>query len=393
VRSLAIDTRGTMLGMRWLLGIVAAVMLVPGVPEARACSPAEPSLVRTYPAEGSMLPEGADLLLEGWVLRPELLTVAVDDQPAELLLVPERSVGFDHWGWDFAYHLMAFRIEPPPQPGQTIAITGDPCLEWKGESWCDEVVLLYTVGQADAAGPDAPADLWYDVYDHGMEVTDHQLCTANPPVRYEVTIDTEIERHVLEYPLEYRVSRRMRDAPGAWGLVAHDWMLDAEAHDPSLRWLFSLADVDTLLPLAEAWCLRLQTFDASENLGGEVEVCPPCHDQIEDEASFLAYWPSSSPSYDDEWRYPDGHCPEALERDDTTGTESMDATGDDESTASSVTSGEPDPETGSSSGSDLPASDLPDRGCACSSSPTGGGWASSGMLLGLLLLGFRRRGP
>lgn len=365
-------------------------MVLPSAREARACSPHEPALERTYPEAGGVIPEGALLLLDGQVLRPEQLAVTVDGVAAQLVLVPEHSHGFHYWGWDEAYRTMALRIEPPPQPGQTIVVTGDPCFQWKGMAYCDEVELVYTVGEADVDPPDAPANLWYDVYDHGSEAAGHEPCTANPPVRFEITIETEIERSVLEYPLEYHLSRRPRDAPGQWTLVEYDWLRDAEAHDPWFQWLFSLAAVESVLPLAEAYCLRLQTFDASENLGGEVEVCPPCHDELgPDEWSFIGPWPDGPPSYDDEWRYPDGHCPTALEPEDEIGT----STGDESPTSSTSGALEPEPEPGSSSGDALPGSDLRDRGCACVATPAGRVGSSAGLLLGLLLLGAWRRAP
>ena len=337
-----------------------------------------------------MLPEGAVLLLDGQVLWPEQLAVTVDGVPAELVLVPERSHGLDYWLWDFAYRTMALRVEPPPQPGQTIVVTGDPCLQWKGRTYCDEVELTYTVGDADVVPPDAPADLWYDVYDHGSLASSYSTCSG-VAARFEVTIAAELERDVLEYPLEYRLSRRPRETPGAWALVEHDWLRDAEDHDPYFRWLYVLEDIEGVLPLAEAFCLRLQTFDAGENLGGELEVCPPCHDQVGDEASFIALWPDGQPSYDDEWLYRGGHCPVAPEPDDATGT-----SGGDEGPASS-TSGTVEPEPGSSSdgssGDELPGSDQPDRGCACVATSAGRVGTSAGLLLGLVLLGARRREP
>lgn len=362
-------------------------MLVPSPWPAQACSPADPALARTYPAAGGVLPAGALLLLDGQVLRPEQLVGTVDGQPAQLVLVPEHSHSFQYWGWDQGYRTMALRVEPPPLPGQTIVITGDPCFQWEGFSYCDEVELVYTVGEADVEPPDAPADLWYDVYDHGMEATRHEPCAWNSSVRFELTIHTEIERSGLEYPLEYHLSRRPRDAPGEWTLVEHDWLRDAEAHDPWFQWLFSLADVESVLPLAEAYCLRLQTFDASDNLGGELEVCPPCHDELgPEEFSFIALWPDGSPSYDDEWLYPGGYCPAALEPEPEPGT----STGDEGFESSTSGALEPEPEPGSSSGDALPGGDLPDRGCACVATPAGRVGSSAGLLLGLLLLGAGR---
>jgi hypothetical protein len=382
--------------MRWTLAIGAALLLVPNPRDANACSPYDPVLDRTYPPVGGVLPEGAALLLDGQVLRPENLAVTVDDQPAQLVFVSERSHGLDYWGWDEAYRTMVFHIEPPPQPGQTIVVTGDPCFQWKGMSYCDPVELVYTVGDADTDPPDAPAELWYDVYDHGSDASSSNPCGAEEWARFEITIGTEIERSVLEYPLEYRLSRRPREAPGEWVLVEHDWLRDAEAHDPYFRWQYLLEAVEDLLPLAEAFCMRLQTFDASENLGGELEVCPPCHDQIGgEEASFLGPWPDGLPSYDDEWLYPDGHCPAALEPGDETGVGTTGTTGDDENTGPSTTGEDPVPEpddSSGSSGSELPASDLPDRGCACVATPASRGWTAAGTLLGLLLLGALRSG-
>lgn len=250
--------------MRWLIGLGAIAMLVPSPQPAHACSPHEPALARTYPAAGGVIPEGALLLLDGQVLRPEQLAAAVDGVPAKLVLVPEHSHGLHFWAWDYAYRTMALRVEPPPLPGQTLVVTGDPCLQWEGMSYCDEVELSYTVGDADVEPPDAPAELWYDVYDHGSVASDDQLC-SHTSARFELTIYTEIERSVLEHPLEYHLSRRPRHTPGEWALVEHDWLRDADDPDPRARWLHLPEEVEGVLPLAEAYCLRLQTFDASES--------------------------------------------------------------------------------------------------------------------------------
>lgn len=287
---------------RWLVPLGAAALLLPIARDANACSPWDPALDRTFPAQGDILPAGALLLLDGQVLSPDHLSVTVDGEPAALVLVHERSRGLYYWLWESAYRTMALRIEPPPQPGQAIVVTGDPCLEWAGMSFCDPVELIYSVGEADSEPPDAPVELWYDVYDHGEVASADSSCGATT-AQLEFTIWTEIGRERLEYPLEYRLSRRPRDLPRAWDVVEHDWLRDAKAFDPQFRWQYLIQAVQDLLPLAEALCLRLQTFDASGNLGGEIEVCPPCHDQFAGSTGVFA-WPYGLPSYDDAWLYP-----------------------------------------------------------------------------------------
>lgn len=372
--------------MRWLIGMsaAAAATLALGAPDAQACSPSDPELVRTFPAEGGVLPRGAALLLHGTVLMPDRLAVTIDGDPAELVLLPDHSNGYTFVGWDWAYETMAVQVEPTPRVGSTVVVTGDPCLQWEGQSFCDEVELVYTVGEADELAPDGPTELWYDVYDHGHQAMTHGHC-GSISAQLEITIHTELERERLEYPLEYHLHRRPRDASGPWALVEHDWLLDAEAHDPSPRWLYPLEDVAELLPLAEAYCLRLRTLDASGNLGGQLEVCPPCHDQRGpgEEGGFVE-WPDGAPEYDDESLYPDGYCPLAVASEDTGGT-----TGTEEEPAGSTSDGE-EPEPGSSSSGAPSADGVTARGCACAATPTGGPWASLGGLLGLVLLGLRR---
>ena len=359
--------------------------------EARACSPWDPSLDRTFPPAGEALPHGAALLLDGHVLMPDELAVTVDGQPAELVLLPEHSVAFHHFGWGFAYRTMALHIKPVPEPGQMVVLTGDPCLQVEEQTYCEEIELSYPVGEADPDAPDAPAELWYDVYDHESEASTHSSCGSSS-ARFELTVHAEIERQVLEFPLEYQLSRRPRAEPDAWSLIEHDWLFDAEAHDPSIRWQHVLAAVEELLPLAEAYCLRLQTFDASENLGGELEVCPPCRDQVGpgDEGGFIA-WPEGYPAYDDDSFYPEGHCPAALQPGEDSG--SSGDSGGDEGTepATTGTSGTSMDAASGSSGDALPSADSAGSGCACTAASAGRTEGAVGGLLGLLLLGLRRR--
>lgn len=72
-----------MLSVRWSLTIGAALLLVPSPRDAHACSPSDPALARTYPPVGGVLPEGAALLLDGQVLRPEQLARAATATSAE----------------------------------------------------------------------------------------------------------------------------------------------------------------------------------------------------------------------------------------------------------------------------------------------------------------------
>src|SRR5690606_2621125 len=95
--------RALAIGLTMFLGAAAGL----AGREARACSPWDPSLDRTFPPAGEALPHGAALLLDGHVLMPDELAVTVDGQPAELVLLPEHSVAFDHFGWGLAYRTMA----------------------------------------------------------------------------------------------------------------------------------------------------------------------------------------------------------------------------------------------------------------------------------------------
>lgn len=336
-------------------------------PPVEACSPWEPALERTFPPAGGELPEGAALLLYGHVIVPDHLTVTLDGVPAELHLLPERSRSVWFFLWGQAFETIAVQIEPTPQVGQTVVVTGDPCLQDEGID-CDEVELVYTVTEPDVDLPDAPIELYYDTYDHGSVATSYTSC-GNSSAQYELSIHTEIGREILEFPLEYRLLRRPRAQEDGWGLVEHGWLLDEDDKGPWLRWKWLLEEVEGVLPLAEAYCLRFETADASDNLGGALEVCPPCHDQFGAEdggGSFLA-WPDGLPPYTDASIVPDGYCPQSV-LDDTDGTE----TGLDDSDGGATTTGTSgsldDPTTGAPDGEtdgDAPTGQVQARGCGC----------------------------
>jgi hypothetical protein len=233
--------------------------------------------------------------------------------------------------------------------------------------------LSFTIGEPDLDAPDAPAELWYDVYDNELiATTSWTSCGGSVDARYEITVRAEIEEERLEYPLEFRLSRRPRNSPEGWVVVENGWLLgEEESYFGWFRWLYHPSEVGSLLPLATAFCLRLETFDPSENLGGAIEVCPPCRDQVGGEPPAFTPWPDSPPKYTDDWRYPGGYCPASLEPEDGDGAEGgHDGSGTDgepstgsTSAAGATSSGDASTE---STGDD-PSSSMNASGCTCSS--------------------------
>lgn len=362
--------------VRWLAGIGVVAGVLARAPEARACSPWDASLDATVPAAGGVIARGAVLILEGQVLKPEHLEVTVDGAPALLEIAVERSVEIDYFGWDPAFRTMALRVVPTPEVGQTFIVTGDPCIQYDGMSFCPEVELAFTVGEADLVPPEPPIELWYDVYDNLQDAQPMGSC-GGPTARFEITVQVQLAKGDVERPFEYRVSRRPRTSADEWESIAHDWRFDEQTRDPEVRLLYLLDEAMALLPLTEAFCFRAQTYDTSENLGGTLEVCPPCRERVGEDVGggFIANWPDQAPGYDTAPLYPDGHCPPFDAEDGESSTSGVETSSSSSDTSTTAEGG---------------ASEVSDRGCACAATRSREGDAIAAFV-GVIVMLRRRR--
>lgn len=132
-----------------LAGTCALVLAVPR--SAEACGVNLPELYEAVPADGQSYPRNAALLFSGTEIKLDAVTVTVDGAPASLVpaSLPARMA------------TIAARVEPEPQEGQSVTVSGVFCED------CESVTLTYTVSAPDTTPPEViAAESFFTVYDH-----------------------------------------------------------------------------------------------------------------------------------------------------------------------------------------------------------------------------------
>ena len=350
--------------------LVGAFALVAGAPRsADACGAPEPALTSTTPSNGATYPANAALLFQGFDITLDAVTVKVDDQPAELV-----PAGFAS-GWAS----IAVRVEPAPQVGQTVVVSGEFC-EF-GD--CGPVTLTYTAGEPDLIAPTPVAEASrFTVYDHADFESSGGDCLSNS----ELTVYVRV----------------MQDAPGAAeapGVVSAVWSKGSgffsdftitSSETASMSVAIELSQLDGNDPRSEV-CVTVVATDLAGNAAEPFEICPACFyrkDEGENDGG-----PVPEPAWTDADAVPGSACAVAVE---TTGeaTDSGEPTtgGTGGETGEEPTSGEPqstgeEASTGATDTSE--EDDGGEKGCACDG---GGGSPDLGALVVLGLgLGLRRR--
>ena len=352
------------------VALVGAFALVAGAPgSADACGVPESGLTSTTPSNGATYPANAALLFQGFDITLDAVTVKVDDQPAELV-----PAGFAS-GWA----TIAVLVEPAPQVGQTVVVSGSFC-EF-GD--CGPVTLTYTAGEPDLTAPTPVAEASrFTVYDHADFESSGGDCLSNS----ELTVYVRV----------------MQDAPGAAeapGVVSAVWSKGSgffsdftitSSETASMSVAIELSQLDGNDPRSEV-CVTVVATDLAGNAAEPFEICPACFyrkDEGENDGG-----PVPEPAWTDADAVPGSACAVAVE---TTGeaTDSGEPTtgGTGGETGEEPTSGEPqstgeEASTGATDTSE--EDDGGEKGCACDG---GGGSPDLGALVVLGLgLGLRRR--
>lgn len=328
-----------------LLGALGAPALVPS--PASACAPLPPGLESSKPGgSGSSLPANAAILLFGFPLSLDAITVTVDDAPATLQEV-ELADGFAD---------LAVRIDPQPMPGQWVVLDGNFC----PDSECEPSTLSFSVTEPDTAAP-APtvADAFFAVYDHVDFVSSGGDCQSDSDLTFYV--------HVPGV------------APGtsdAATIVSASWDPDGEG-PAGFRRTRLASDDPTLLTISVTaaelggadpaeLCLTITTTDAAGNSAAPFELCNACYLREDSEVHDVGTPPE--PTWTDAEAVPGSACAAGVE-------------------TGGVETGGVDTEPTDSGASDTSGEDDGDKGCACDTRPRGhdlGPWLGVALALGLV---------
>lgn len=146
--------------IRWFVVIALAAASTPSA--ARACSPLYPAGITHALPSGDAWPANAPLIFEGGQLAvlPDMLFATIDGAPVEIEIDALRS---RYLPSDYGHDLLALRLRPAPEPGQTVRVEGSLCF-----SGCP--VAIEYVASARIAPEVPPVDaLRWDLEEHQRE--------------------------------------------------------------------------------------------------------------------------------------------------------------------------------------------------------------------------------
>jgi MYXO-CTERM domain-containing protein len=352
--------------------LTAAALYLAAEGPARACQPPLPGLFGSIPDDGAEHPANAAVLLEGYYIALDAVTVTVDGAPAVLVEQPPLP-------W---INGVFVRIEPQPQPGQEVILEGDFCPE---PDQCEPRSITFTATAPDLTPPAPIAAFSVDIYAYP---------TADPGVGSCMSPSDFTRYFRVSAPLpapeeSYNIHRL--SVVGEGPVLPSRLAVTADM-------TIAVSGVEAELmgaPLAEAACFRVDTVDLAGNVGpASPPICLPCRMRVDTRAPFVPV----EPTWTDDDLFPGGPCAtvdettggsttaDATTADATTAdasTDTTDATSTSDLTTTTTTTAS---STDTSGGADDPS------GCACrggppsSTSPT-----AVGLLLLVLGLG-RRRG-
>lgn len=358
-----------------LAGTCSLVAYAPRL--AAACGPPPPGLTDSLPADGATYPANAAVLFSGFYLQTDALKVTVDGVDAELVPA-DLPAGFAD---------RAVFVQPQPQPGQTVVISGSFCPEEN----CEETTLTFTAGEPDLVAPvPNPAAAFFGVYDHGDFVSSGGDCESDSDITFYL--------HVEQSPV---------GEGGAPELVRAEWKPNDNGGVSGSRRttdgseVLAMSVVTSQLAGADPnkdVCFSVTLHDAAGNVSEPYQVCPACFFR-EDDLPLTQSTPAE-PVWTDADAVPGSACADG----DTTGDTDGESSGDPETggTTEDPTDSGPDP-TGSSSGDPQTTGDTdtsgPDtgdqqddgKGCACDSDTNAPAAPTLAALALLMLIRPRRR--
>lgn len=354
------------LSRRVLAGALVLAAYAPQI--AEACSPPQPELYSTVPADGATYPGNAALLFSGFDLSLDGVTVTVDGQPAQF--VPAEFAA----GWA----QIAVLVEPMPAAGQEVIVSGIFC----DPEFCGPMKMTYTAAAPDLTAPAPDAEqAFFTVYNHGDFVSSGGDCQGDA--------DLTLYMHYFQgLPVAEEASVVMRASwPGADGMGGFSDFMFATGEEASLSLPLTLFQLGGKDPVSEV-CLTVSAIDTANNAAPPFQVCPACFYRKDDTEVDSSYQPE--PVWSDADAVPGSKCEVAQETTgigpttgDTGDTGGTGGTGD--ATGATDPTGEPD--TGNND--TTPEHDTMDRGCACASD--GGSRDLGGLVLMALGLGLARR--
>lgn len=363
-----------------LVSTCALAVLVPRL--ADACGASVPELYEAIPADGATYPGNAALLFTGFEISLDAVTVTVDGQPAAFAPA------------EFAADLatIAVLVEPAPQAGQTVVVSGSFCAE---EEFCEPVAITYTAGEHDVAAPAPIVEAsFYAVLDH-EEFSWNDSCDEWAVAQTMYVHLQQAAPGPADAPVAVHLAWDPDGAEGPAGFAEQRW---APGEATVLDVMLSEAAFGEFDPRIDG-CLQVTTIDTAGNAGAPFELCMACFAGADDTPITE---PPDEPLWTEADAVPGSACAPAVETtggedptegEDPTAGESGEApTSGGESGEAPTGGGESGEATESASATDSATGgeDDSDKGCACSSDP---GSANGGhlMLLALAALGLRGR--
>ncbi|MBC8068326.1 MAG: hypothetical protein IAG13_08330 [Deltaproteobacteria bacterium] len=353
------------------IGMVALVvswglLLMPS--RARACT--YDGGAESIVPDGATHPANAAVVLTGWLLDPEWLVATIDGEPAEITVDEDLSILHSSENVADMFHVLSLRLEPTPEPGQHVAITGSPC-----HTGCPEIAIAYVASEPDLEILGAAPTMSFDIARFSEPISDS---CGNSGSRVRVAANVDALAYAGEALVMFEATARNDDA----GLVATARHVLSEA-DFRLDVEFGQTGAD--FPL-EGWCVEVRTIDAAGNAGAGSSSCDACgvYDGTPRIGGDIPFEP-----------VPGGPCDLAGSTSDDSSTGESPTTGADASSTSADDSGGASSDPDGSSSSDgttggAPGADgVTDRGCACGAG--GGVDALAGLAVFGLVLGRRRR--
>jgi MYXO-CTERM domain-containing protein len=345
---------------RPLLGVLLAgafVLTATASREAEACGAPQPALYSTTPAEGATYPGNAALLFSGVDLTLDAVTVTVDGQPAQLTEAPFAA------GWAN----IAVLVEPAPQAGQTVVVSGSFC----DPAFCEPTMLTYTAGAPDLTAPVPVVDAaFFAVFDHADFVSSGGDCQS----------DTDLTLYVHVTQDEPAAGQALGVVRAAWsgGGGGFGDFTFASGSSATMSIPLVVEQLGGKDPASEV-CVTVTATDTAGNAAAPFEVCPACYFRKDDGPVDGAYVPE--PEWTDADAVPGSACAGAEATTGDTGPEpTTGATGEVQTTGDVQTTG-----VGETSDPD----DGGDKGCACDH--TGGPRDIGGLVVMALGLGLARR--
>jgi MYXO-CTERM domain-containing protein len=166
--------------MRLEAGLLVGAALALLAPPADACSPPQPGLFGTVPADGVTWPGNASILFEGYDIILDDVSVSVDGVPAELVVDTSPTAQLAS---------LAAHVSPMPEAGQTVVVSGSFCAD---PGSCAPTTISLIAGPPDLVAPSTEGqfEVSYDVHDHLQFLGGVGSCQGDVGLTYYIRVDS-----------------------------------------------------------------------------------------------------------------------------------------------------------------------------------------------------------